>query len=113
MGLIDDHRLPGPPIPVFHERRVELLVELTGRIVGNVEEGDSIPVSRVAVRAYTRIPTFTQTTEYSPEQQAIYDQTQAAEYNLASMANNQSAMLNDLLGPGERIADTWVWRVST
>src|SRR5690606_4296684 len=23
------------------------------------------------------------------------------------------SMLNDLLGPGERIADTWVWRVST
>lgn len=43
-------------------------------------------------------PSFTQTTTLSPEQQAIFDQTQAAETNLAGIANDQSAFLKDYLG---------------
>lgn len=42
-------------------------------------------------------PSFTQTTSYTPEQQAIFDQTQAAETNLAGIANEQSAFLKDYL----------------
>ncbi len=43
------------------------------------------------------IPRFTQTTNLSPEQQAIFDRTQAAETNLAQLAQDQSAMLQGYL----------------
>jgi hypothetical protein len=42
-------------------------------------------------------PKFTQTTTLSPEQQAIFNQSQAAEGNLAGIANEQSAFLKDYL----------------
>ncbi|MGO4619039.1 tail fiber domain-containing protein [Ensifer sp. 2YAB10] len=44
------------------------------------------------------LPNWTATQTLSPAQQAIKDQTDAAEKNLATLANNQSARLNDLLG---------------
>ena len=44
------------------------------------------------------VPTFTRNTVLSEGQQAIYDQNQAAELNLATLANNQSDRLNGLLG---------------
>lgn len=43
------------------------------------------------------IPTFTQTTEYSPVQEAINNETNSAKYNLATLANNQSDSLANLL----------------
>lgn len=43
------------------------------------------------------IPTFTRTTTLSPAQQAIKAQTDAAELNLGSLANQQSAKLNQYL----------------
>src|SRR3546814_4736156 len=43
------------------------------------------------------IPSFTQSTTYTPEQQAIFDQTQAAQTNLAELANDQSGFLQDYL----------------
>jgi len=44
------------------------------------------------------VPTFTRNTVLSEGQKAIYDQNQAAELNLATLANNQSDRLNGLLG---------------
>jgi hypothetical protein len=43
------------------------------------------------------VPKFTQTTTLSQPQQAIFDQSQAAEGNLAGIANEQSAFLKDYL----------------
>ena len=43
------------------------------------------------------IPTFTATQTLSPQQQAIQGQTEAAQYNLAGMANAQSGRISDLL----------------
>lgn len=43
------------------------------------------------------IPTFTATQTLSPQQQAIQDQTNAAKYNLAGMANAQSSRLSNWL----------------
>lgn len=43
-------------------------------------------------------PKYQQTTTLTPEQQAIFNQTQAAEGNLAGLANEQSARLQSLLG---------------
>lgn len=40
-------------------------------------------------------PQFTQTTTYSPEQQAIFDATQGAQGNLAQLAESQSGFLRD------------------
>ncbi|WDZ78749.1 tail fiber domain-containing protein [Ensifer adhaerens] len=48
--------------------------------------------------AFYDIPNWTATQTLSPAQQAIKDQTDAAEKNLATLANNQSSRLNDLLG---------------
>lgn len=43
------------------------------------------------------VPKFTQTTTLSSPQQAIFNQSQAAEGNLAGIANEQSAFLKDYL----------------
>src|SRR5690606_22969217 len=43
------------------------------------------------------LPRFTQTTTLTPEQQAIFDQTQGAQTNLAELANTQSSFLQDYL----------------
>lgn len=45
-------------------------------------------------------PKWTATTELSPEQQAIFDQTQGASLNLATLANEQSAFLKEHLKKG-------------
>jgi hypothetical protein len=42
-------------------------------------------------------PQFTQTTTYSPEQQAIFDATQGAQGNLADLAQSQSGFLKDYM----------------
>lgn len=44
------------------------------------------------------VPTFTATQQLSPEQQAIQEQTRAAQGNLASIANDRSGFLKDHLG---------------
>ena len=44
-----------------------------------------------------KVPNYTATTTLSPQQQAIKDQTDAAELNLGTLANNQSAFLTDYL----------------
>lgn len=43
------------------------------------------------------IPMFTANQTLSPGQQAIYDQNQGAQLNLATLANNQSGFLNDYM----------------
>lgn len=44
------------------------------------------------------VPTITRTVTLSPEQQALQDQTDAAELNLGRLANQQTSQLFDLLG---------------
>lgn len=46
---------------------------------------------------WVETPTFTQTTTLSPEQQSIFNQTQAAQGNLAGIAVDQSSKIRDLL----------------
>jgi hypothetical protein len=46
---------------------------------------------------WVETPTFTQTTTLSPEQQAIFNQTQSAQGNLAGIAEDQSAKIRELL----------------
>lgn len=43
------------------------------------------------------LPSFTQTTSYTPEQQAIFDANQGAQTNLANLAQQQSGFLQDYL----------------
>lgn len=45
-----------------------------------------------------KIPTYTATQTLSEAQQRIKDQGDSAEFNLAKLANNQSAFLNDYMG---------------
>jgi len=44
------------------------------------------------------VPSYLQTTNLSPEQQAIFDQTQIAQGNLAGIAVDQSGRMRDYLG---------------
>lgn len=44
-----------------------------------------------------KVPMYTANTNLSKEQQAIFDQTQAADLNLATIANEQSGKIGDLL----------------
>lgn len=46
---------------------------------------------------WVETPTFTQTTTLSPEHQAIFNQTQNAQGNLAGIAEEQSAKIRELL----------------
>ena len=46
------------------------------------------------------LPTYTQTTNLSPSQQAIFDQSQAAQGNLAQIANTQTDFLKSYLTGG-------------
>lgn len=46
---------------------------------------------------WVTIPRFTQTTTFTPEQQAIFDQSQAAQGNLATIANEQSGRVSEAL----------------
>ena len=44
--LLDDDGVAGFVLPVFRERGVVILIQLAGRIVGNVQEFDFLCVSR-------------------------------------------------------------------
>lgn len=63
------------------------------------------------------VPRFEAVTELSPEQQAIFDQTQDAQFNLASLASQQSSQLNDVLSsPFEytnRDAELWAYDLAS
>ncbi|MFJ6323826.1 MULTISPECIES: tail fiber domain-containing protein [unclassified Rhizobium] len=45
-----------------------------------------------------QLPTYTATQAYSPENQAIYDQTQATKLGLSKLANNETQKISGLLG---------------
>lgn len=47
-------------------------------------------------KTYT-VPRFTENVQLSPQQQATYDQSKKAEFNLASLANEQSGFMRDYL----------------
>lgn len=47
--------------------------------------------------SWVDIPTFEQTTTFSPEQQAIFDASQSAQGNLANIANEQSERIQQIL----------------
>jgi hypothetical protein len=51
------------------------------------------------------IPQFTATQTLSPQQQAIENQNQAAQFNLASLANTQSGRVGNLLSSNLNLAD--------
>jgi hypothetical protein len=63
--------------------------------VSTAQTGQNSFVDSQGKTVYT--PQFTQTTTLSPSQQAIFDQSQAAEGNLAGIANQQSAFLKDYM----------------
>lgn len=46
---------------------------------------------------WVEIPQYTQTTTFTPEQQAIFDKSQGAQSNLAGIAQDQSARIADTL----------------
>lgn len=63
------------------------------------------------------VPQFTQTTSYTPEQQAIFDKTQAAQTNLAGLAEDQSAAmrarLNDPFSFDNQDAADWSYDLAS
>lgn len=64
-----------------------------------------------------QVPRYTANTTLSPQQQAIYDQTQAAEINLANIANEQSGRVGELLNNpfdySNRDAENWAYDLAS
>lgn len=62
---------------------------------------------------WVEVPTFSQTTTFSPEQQAIFDKSQAAQTNLAGIAEEQSGRvaqtLNDPFSFSNQDAENWAY----
>lgn len=67
-----------------------------GSVGGSTSSQTYTPDGWSTVTGYY-IPTTTATQSLSPQQQAIFDQTQAAQLNLGTLANTQSAKLNSIL----------------
>lgn len=63
------------------------------------------------------VPRYTQTTTLSPGQQAIFDQSQAAELNLSKLANEQSAKLQGYLNTpfefNNQDAEKWAYDLAS
>jgi hypothetical protein len=66
---------------------------------------------------WVETPTYTATTELTPEQQAIFDKTQAAQGNLAGIAQDQSAFLSDYLSTpfeyNNQDAENWAYDLAS
>lgn len=64
-----------------------------------------------------QVPQYTANTTLTPAQQAIFNQTQAADLNLATIANEQSGKIGDLLSnPFEynnRDAENWAFDIAS
>ena len=79
--------------------------------VSTEQTGQNSFVDSTGKTVYT--PKFTQTTTLSPTQQAIFDQSQAAEGNMAGIANEQSAFLKEYLNKpfefSNSDAEKWAW----
>lgn len=62
---------------------------------------------------WVETPTYTATTKLTPEQQAIFDKTQSAQGNLAGIAKDQSAFLQDYLAKpfeyNNQDAEAWAY----
>src|SRR3546814_15619501 len=63
------------------------------------------------------VPRFTQTTTFTPEQQAIFDSSQEAEGNLANLAADQSEFLQGYLDKpfefNNQEAEHWAYDLSS
>lgn len=63
------------------------------------------------------VPRYTAVTSLTPEQQAIYDQSQAAELNLATIANEQSGKVGELLNNpfsySNQDAENWAYDLAS
>ncbi len=64
-----------------------------------------------------QVPRYSQTTTLSPEQQAIFEQTQQAQGNLAGLASDQSAAMRDYLNTpfefGNSEAEQWAYDLAS
>lgn len=64
-----------------------------------------------------QVPRYTANTTLSPQQQAIYDQSQAAELNLAEIANQQSGKVGELLNNpfsySNQDAENWAYDLAS
>ncbi|WP_085032305.1 tail fiber domain-containing protein [Ensifer aridi] len=105
-------KAPAPPDPnktASAQTATNIGTAIANQTLGNVNQvtpDGSLTYSQTGTTKWTDplngkvydLPTYTATQTLSPEQQAIKAQTDAAEKNIATLANNQSARLNDLLG---------------
>ena len=103
-------KTPSPPSPYETARaqsgmnRDTAITEQQLNMVNQNNPWGSIGYEETGTNSFTdsqgnlvSTPQYTQTTTLSPEQQAIFDQTQAAEGNIAGIANEQSSFLKDYL----------------
>lgn len=104
---------PSPPDPfqtATAQSGMNRDTALTQQQIGMVNQNNpwgSVGYEQTGTQGFTdsqgnwvETPTYTQTTSLSPQQQRIFNQSQQATLNLAQLARQQSARMQDYLGGG-------------
>jgi len=108
MGKPDAPQPPNPQATAAAQTGTNVSTAVANSFLGNVNQNTpqgSLRYDVTGTHGWTdpstgktyQIPTFTSTQSYSPQQQAIFDQNQAAQMNMAGMANAQSGKIASLL----------------
>lgn len=109
MGKAKAPKPPDPRETAAAQTSTNIGTAVANGTLGNINQvtpDGSLTYSQTGTRKWTDpmngasydLPIWTATQTLSQSQQAIKDQTDAAEKNLATLANTQSGRLNDLLG---------------
>jgi hypothetical protein len=95
--LVSTPKAPDPVATAQAQSGMNLDTALTQQLtnmVGQVNPWGTVSYDQTGTTGFrdsqgrwVDIPQFTQTTQYTPEQQAIFDQTQQTQTNLAELAN--------------------------
>lgn len=123
MGFLSAPKAPDPVATAQAQGGMNRDTAITQMQLGMVDQNNpwgSVDYSQNGVNSFTdsqgnviETPRYSQTTTFSPEQQAIFDRTQAAQTNLAGLAEQQSGMLQDHLGRpfsfDNRDAENWAY----
>jgi hypothetical protein len=109
MGKSKAPKAPDPKATASAQTATNIGTAIANSTLGNVNQvtpDGNLTYSQTGTTKWTDplngkvydLPSYTATQTLSPAQQAIKAQTDAAETNLATLANTQSGRLNDLLG---------------
>lgn len=116
MGKPKSPEPPDPKETSAAQTGTNLATAVAGNVMGNINQvtpyGD-LTYDQTGTHVFKdpftgkkyKLPTYTATTTLNPQQQATLDQSQGAQFNLASLANERSDFLRDYLPGSEAATD--------